>query len=144
MKAVVTWAEGMTFRGRSDSGHEVLMDGPPEHGGRDLGPRPMELVLMGMGGCTAFDVVHILRKGRFDVQGCEADITAERADTDPKVFTRIHVHFRVQGHGLPEDQVRRAISLSAEKYCSASIMLGKTAQMTHDFDVVETPPSAPL
>ena len=105
-----------------------------------MGPRPMELVLLGMGGCTAFDVVHILRKGRLDVQGCEADLSAERADTDPKVFTKIHVHFRVRGHQLPAEQVRRAIELSAEKYCSASIMLAKTAVITHDFEILEAPP----
>lgn len=137
MKVHVQWGGGVRFCARSPEGHEVWMDGPAEYGGENRGPRPMELVLMGMGGCTAFDVVHILRKGRLDVQDCEAEVSAERAPTDPKVFTRIHVHFRLRGRGLPEDAVRRAVSLSAEKYCSASIMLAKTATITHDFEIVD-------
>lgn len=137
MKATVRWADGMRFVGESETGHEVVMDGAPEYGGRNAGARPMEVVLLGMGGCTAFDVVHILKKGRQAITGCDAAIEAERADTDPKVFTRIHVHFVVRGRGLSPEQVGRAISLSAEKYCSASIMLAKTAAITHDFEIIE-------
>ncbi|MHB1950583.1 MAG: OsmC family protein [Acidiferrobacteraceae bacterium] len=137
MKATVRWVDGMRFLGTTETGHEVVMDGAPEYGGRNLGARPMELVLLGMGGCTAFDVVHILKKGRQPIGSCEAVLDAERADTDPKVFTRIHVHFVVRGSGLNRDQVARAVSLSAEKYCSASIMLGKTARITHDFEIIE-------
>jgi len=123
--------------GESDSGHAVVMDGPGEHGGRNLGVRPMEMLLLGMGGCTEFDVVHILRKGRHQVSLCEVELEAQRADSDPKVFIRIHAHFRVAGPGLTEQAVARAVRLSAEKYCSASIMLGATAEITHDFELVE-------
>ena len=122
----------------SGSGHAVVMDGPPDFGGRNLGVRPMEMLLMGMGGCTEFDVLLILRKGRHEVTFCEVELEAERAETDPKVFTRIHAHFRVGGKGLSEKAVERAVRLSAEKYCSASIMLGATAQISHDFELVET------
>jgi len=137
MKARVKWVEGALMVAESGSGHAVVMDGPPEHGGRNLGARPMEMLLLGMGGCTEFDVVHILRKGRHDVRLCEVELTAERAETDPKVFTRIHAHFRVGGPGLTAKAVERAIALSAEKFCSASIMLGATAQITHDFEIVD-------
>jgi putative redox protein len=137
MKARVKWVENATFLGESGSGHAVVMDGPPESGGRNLGLRPMEMLLVGMGGCAAFDVVHILRKGRHDVRGCEAALEAERAESDPRVFTRIHLRFVVTGKGLAASTVERAIGLSAEKYCSASIMLGKTAQVTHDFELIE-------
>jgi len=137
MKARVKWVENALFLAESGSGHTVVMDGPPESGGRNLGARPMEMLLMGMGGCTAFDVVHILRKGRHDVRDCELQLEAERAESDPKVFTRVHVHFVVKGKGLSDTAVNRAIQLSAEKYCSASIMLGKTAQITHDYEIVE-------
>ena len=137
MKARVKWVEGALMVGESGSGHALVMDGPPEHGGRNLGVRPMELLLLGMGGCTEFDVVHILRKGRHDVRLCEVELEAERAELEPKVFTRIHVHFRVAGVGLTEQVVARAVQLSAEKFCSASIMLGRTAQITHDFELVE-------
>jgi putative redox protein len=113
------------------------MDGAPEAGGRNLAPRPMELLLAGTGGCTAFDVVAILKKGRHAVTGCEVSLTAERAETDPKVFTHIHFHFRITGKGLKPEVVTRAINLSKEKYCSASIMLGETAKITHDFEIVE-------
>ncbi len=113
------------------------MDGPPDGGGRNLGPRPMEMLLLGTGGCTAIDVVHILKKGRQPISNCSVEIDAERAGEDPKVFTRIHFHFTVAGSGLNPVQVERAIQLSAEKYCSASIMLGKTATITHDFEIVE-------
>lgn len=137
MRARVKWNENASFIGESGSGHAVVMDGPPDAGGRNLGPRPMEMVLLGAGGCTSFDVVHILKKARQHITGCVAEIEAERAATDPKVFTRIHFHFVVTGHSLKPEQVERAIRLSAEKYCSASIMLGKTAAISHDFELVE-------
>jgi len=137
MKARVKWVEEALFLGESGSGHAVVMDGPPESGGRNLGVRPMEMLLIGMGGCASFDVVHILRKGRHDIWGCEALLEAERAETDPKVFTRIHLHFVVTGKGLAPSAVERAVKLSAEKYCSASIMIGKTAEITHDFEIAE-------
>lgn len=121
----------------SGSGHAVVMDGPPEHGGHNLGVRPMEMLLMGMGGCTQFDVLLILRRGRHQVSFCEVELEAERADRDPKVFARIHAHFRIGGKGLTENAVERAVKLSAEKYCSASIMLGAMAEITHDFELVE-------
>lgn len=137
MKARVKLIEGVSFVGQTDSGHAVVMDGPPDSGGKNLGPRPMEMLLLGLGGCSAFDVVHILRKSRQDVRDCVADIDATRAETDPKVFTRIHVHFVVTGKTLDPKRVEQAVKLSAEKYCSASIMLGKVADITHDFEVVE-------
>ncbi len=137
MKSRVKWVEETLFIGESGSGHTVVMDGPPESGGRNLGVRPMEMLLMGMGGCASFDVMHILKKGRHDVRGCEAHLEAERADQDPKVFTRIHLRFVVTGKGLSDAVVERAVKLSAEKYCSASIMLGKTAEVSHSFEVVE-------
>ena len=137
MKARVKWVEEALFLGESGSGHAVVMDGPPESGGRNLGVRPMEMLLIGMGGCASFDVVHILRKGRHDIRGCEARLEAERAESDPKVFTRIHLHFVVTGKGLTPAAVERAVKLSAEKYCSASIMIGKTAEITHDFEIAE-------
>lgn len=139
MKASIRWAGGVSFVGRADSGHEVTMDGAPDAGGENRGSRPMEVVLMGMGGCTAFDVMHILRKQRQEVADCVAEIEAERAPTDPKVFTRIHVHFKVSGRGLDAKKVGHAIELSATKYCSASIMLAKTAVITHDFELLEAP-----
>jgi putative redox protein len=138
MKARVKLIEGVSFVGQSESGHSVVMDGPPESGGNNLGVRPMEMLLLGLGGCSAFDVVHILRKGRQNVTDCVADIDATRADTDPKVFTKIHVHFTVSGKGLDAKRVEQAVHLSADKYCSASIMLGKSAEITHDFEVVES------
>jgi len=137
MKARIKWVEGVTMLGESGSGHAVVMDGPPDHGGRNLGVRPMEMLLMGMGGCTQFDVLLILRRGRHQVSFCEVELEAERAETDPKVFTRIHAHFRVGGKGLTEKAVERAVKMSAEKYCSASIMLGAMAKVTHDFEIVE-------
>lgn len=136
MKARIKWIEGVSFVGESGSGHAVVMDGPPESGGRDLGIRPMEMILIGMGGCTAFDVVHILKRARQPVSDCVAELEAERADQPPRVFTHIHVHFRVSGDGLSEKQVARAVQLSAEKYCSASIMLSKAVKITHDFEIV--------
>lgn len=140
MKARVKWLEGLTFVGESGSGHAIVMDGPLESGGRDLGVRPMEMLLLGMGGCTAFDVVNILKKARQPVQDCVVEIEAERAPEPPKVYTHIHVHFIVAGKGVAEKQVARAVKLSAEKYCSASIMLGKAAEITHDYEVVDEMP----
>ena len=137
MKARIKWVEQVSFLGETESNHAVLMDGPPEGGGRNLGPRPMELVLLGTGGCTTYDVIHILKKGRQQVTDCVVEIQAERATEDPKVFTRIHFHFRVTGKNLISEQVGRAIKLSAGKYCSASIMLGKMADITHDFEVFQ-------
>ncbi|HMM74274.1 MAG TPA: OsmC family protein [Gammaproteobacteria bacterium] len=137
MKATIKWVDGVSFVGESGSGHAVVLDGPPDAGGRNIGMRPMEMVLVGMGGCTAFDVVSILKKARQDVTDCRVELSAQRAEEVPQVFTRIHAHFVVTGHGLKAAQVERAVKLSAEKYCSASIMLGKTAAITHDFEVVE-------
>ena len=137
MKARVQWAGEALFLGESGSGHAVVMDGPPEAGGRNLGIRPMEMLLIGLGGCSNFDVVSILRKSRQPVESCEVFLDAERAGEEPKVFTKIHVHFVVTGKGLNAVQVERAVKLSAEKYCSASIMLGKAAEITHDFEIVE-------
>ncbi len=136
MKARIKWVENVSFLGESDSGHAVLMDGAAEGGGRNLGPRPMELLLLGTGGCTAYDVVTILKKQRQSISDCVAEIEAERAPNDPKVFTKIHIHFLITGKNLKPESVARAIDLSAEKYCSASIMLGKTAVITHDFEIV--------
>ncbi|WP_455235039.1 OsmC family protein [Thiogranum longum] len=135
MKARIKWVQDATFLGESGSGHAVVMDGPPDHGGRNLGVRPMEMLLLGMGGCTAFDVVSILRKSRQSVSDCVAEIEAERAASDPKIFTAIHVHFIVTGRQLSEKHVARAIQLSAEKYCSASIMLARSAEITHDYEI---------
>jgi len=135
MQARVKWLEGTAMVGESGSGHAVVMDGPPDLGGRNLGVRPMEMLLLGLGGCTQFDVLLILRRGRARVTDCVVELSAERAETEPKVFTRIHVHFIVTGHDLSPKQVERAIALSAEKYCSASIMLGATAEVTHDFEI---------
>lgn len=137
MKTRVKWVENVCFMAESGSGHAVVMDGSPDIGGKNLGPRPMEMLLMGAGGCTSVDVVMILQKSRQDVVDCEVEIEAERAEDHPKVFTRIHMHFTVKGRGLKPEVVDRAIKLSAEKYCSASIILAKTAAMTHDFEIVE-------
>jgi putative redox protein len=137
MKARAQWVDGRMFVGESGSGHSVVMDGAPESGGRNAGIRPMEMLLIGLAGCTAFDVVHILEKGRESVTLCTVDVDAERAETDPKIFTRIHLRFRVAGAGLARAKVERAVQLSAEKYCSASIMLGKTAAISHEIELVE-------
>ena len=137
MKASIKWSGGVSFIGTGDSGHDLIMDGAPDSGGENKGARPMELVLIGMGGCTAFDVVHILRKARQEITDCVADIEAVRAETDPKVFTNIHIHFVVSGKNLDAKKLQHAIELSATKYCSASIMLAKTAKITHDFEVRE-------
>ncbi len=137
MQTRVKWLDHMSFVGESGSGHSVVMDGSPEHGGRNLGVRPMEMLLMGMGGCTAFDVMLMLQKSRQNVVDCEIDLRAERAEGVPAVFTEIVLHFTVTGHELSEKQVARAISLSATKYCSASKMLEKTAVITHTHEIVE-------
>ncbi len=141
MNVRIKWVEGRTFLGETDGGHAVVMDTKPEFGGRNLGPNPMQMLLLGMGGCTSIDVVSILEKARQKVIDCVAEIDAERADSTPKVFTRIHVHFVVTGRGLDESKVANAIQLSAEKYCSASIMLAKMADITHDFEIVEADPA---
>lgn len=138
MECKVRWTgDGMSFLAETGSNHLVAMDGAPDAGGRNLAPRPMEMLLAGTGGCTAFDVVMILKKGRHAITGCEVSLTAERAESEPRVFTRIHFHFRVRGKQLKPDAVARAIELSKDKYCSASIMLGKTATITHDYEIVE-------
>lgn len=138
MECKVSWHHGMSFIAETGSGHIVAMDGAPEAGGRNLAPRPMELVLAGTGGCTAFDVVLILQRSRQEVAGCEVSLKAERAEGDPKVFTKIHFHFIVTGKALKPAAVERAIKMSAEKYCSASIMLAKTAAITHSWEIIES------
>ncbi len=136
METQLKWAGNAAFIGTASSGHTVVMDGPAEGGGRNLGPRPMEMLILGMGACSTYDVVSILKKSRQEITDCEIKITSQRADSDPKVFTDIQLHFIVSGHNLKEKQVERAIKLSAEKYCSASIMLGATANITHDFEII--------
>ena len=137
MKGTVTLQEGSTFEGVAGSGHRVTMDVAPEVGGRNLGLRPMEMVLLGLGGCTAIDVLHMLRKGRQPITDMRVELDAERANDVPRVFTRIHLHFVLTGAGLDPHKIERAINLSASKYCSASMMLNKTAEMTHDFEIVK-------
>jgi len=137
MKGTVTLQEGSTFEGVAGSGHRVTMDVAPEVGGRNLGLRPMEMVLLGLGGCTAIDVLHMLRKGRQPITDMRVELNAERAEDVPKVFTRIHLHFVLTGAGLDPHKIERAINWSASKYCSASMMLNKTAEMTHDFEIVK-------
>lgn len=137
MKARAKWVEGMAFMGEAGSGHAVMMDGAPEYGGRNIGIRPMEMLLIGLAGCTGFDVVSILKKGREAVTGCEVEVEAERATTDPKVFTKIHLHYRITGRDLSRAKAERAVTLSKEKYCSASIMLGATAEMSYALDVID-------
>ena len=139
MKCRIKWLDHMTFVGESGSGHSVVMDSSPDAGGRELGVRPMEMLLLGLGGCTAIDVVSILKKSRQDLHDCEVLIDAERADQVPKVFTRIHIHFIVSGKDLDDTRVRKAVDLSADKYCSASRMLEKTAAITHDYEIVNLP-----
>lgn len=136
MKATVKWLDNRVFVGQSGSGHAVVMDGPPDAGGQNLGPRPMEMLLLGLGGCASFDVVDILEKMRQPISGCETVLSAERAEEAPKVFTKIHLHFVIRGE-VDSAKAERAVKLSAEKYCSASIMLGKTAEMTHSFEIVD-------
>jgi putative redox protein len=140
MECTINWQpqSGMAFIAETGSGHVLAMDGAPDGGGRNLAPRPMETVLAGTGGCTAYDVVLILQRGRHEVTSCQVKLTAERAETDPKVFTRIHMHFVVSGRGLAQSAVERAIAMSHEKYCSASIMLSKTAQITTSFELIQS------
>jgi len=138
MQATVKWVDGAMFLAESGSGHTVVMDGPPDHGGRNMGPRPMEMLLLGLGGCSSFDVMSILQKARQDVSDCRVDITAERADAVPAVFTRIQLDFTVEGRNLKEAQVKRAVELSAEKYCSASIMLeAGGVEISHSYTIVQ-------
>lgn len=138
MKATVHWTGNASFKAVSGTGHTVQMDGPADHGGEDLGPRPMEMLLMGMGGCASFDVMSMLKKSRQDVVACVAELSAERADAVPAVFTKIHLEFIVSGRGLKESQVKRAVSLSAEKYCSASIMMEKAGvEISHSYRIEE-------
>jgi len=136
MQATVKWVDGRAFLGESGSGHTVVMDGPADHGGRNIGIRPMEMILLGVGGCSSYDVMDILQKGRHEIIDCVAELTAERVDAVPSVFSNIHLHFKVTGKNLKEAVVERAVKLSAEKYCSASIMLGKSVDITHDFEVI--------
>lgn len=137
MECTIKWLDGVSFLAETGSGHLVTMDGAPDAGGRNLAPRPMEMMLVGAGGCSAFDVVMILRRGRHDIRGCSVKLVAERATSDPKVFTRIGFHYVITGRNLKPEAVERAIQLSAEKYCSASVMLGKTAELTHTWEVIE-------
>ncbi len=137
MEATVKWVDGRTFLGESGSGHTVVMDGPPDHGGRNIGIRPMEMILLGLGGCASFDVIDILQKGRHNVTDCCTELIAKRVDTVPSVFSEIHLHFKITGKNLKTSVVERAVKLSAEKYCSASIMLEKSVAITHDFEVIE-------
>ncbi len=136
MKAKVKWVDGAMMVGESGSGHAVVMDGPPDFGGQNLGIRPMEMLLLGLGGCTQFDVLLILRKGRHEVTGCVVELEAERAESEPKIFTKIHIHYKVTGPKLTDNAVERAVKLSAEKFCSASIMLGAMAEVTHDYEIL--------
>ena len=147
MECTVDWlpASGMAFAAETGSGHLVALDGAPDGGGRNLAPRPMEMLLVGAGGCAAYDVVLILKRGRHDVRGCRVRVTADRAPADPKVFTRIGLHFEVRGRGVPAAAVERAIALSHDRYCSATVMLGKSASIETSFDLVEeasAPPAA--
>ena len=137
MNISVKWIDGMLMVGKSDSGHAIVMDGPPEIGGENLGVRPMEMLLLGMTGCTVIDVISTLKKMREDIVDCQTQVSADRGTEYPKVFTNIHVHFILRGKKLNPSKVEKAIKLSAEKYCSASIMLGKTAVITHDFEIIE-------
>ncbi len=136
MKARVKWVEDLLFLGESGTGHTLVMDGPEELGGHGTGMRPMELLLLGMGGCTSFDTIQMLKKARQDIHDCVVDVTSERSDEIPKIFTKIHVHYTITGKNVKESQVKRAIALSTEKYCSASLMLGKTAEISHDYEII--------
>ncbi|HEX7380875.1 MAG TPA: OsmC family protein [Nevskiaceae bacterium] len=138
METRVRWIENAAFVAETGSGHAFIIDGPESIGGRNLGPRPMELMLASVGGCSSVDIVRILRKARQEISGCEVRVSGTRAETDPKVYTAIHLHFVISGHDVSESHVKRAVELSAEKYCSASIMLSKAAAVTHDYEIVET------
>lgn len=135
MKASIDWLDGVSFEGTPESGHKIVIDGPPEFGGQNKGARPMELMLLGLGGCTSFDIVHILAKSRIEITSCRTEITATRTDTLPKVFSKIHIHYIVEGKDVKEPVLKRAIDLSAKKLCSAQIMLGKTAEITHSYEI---------
>ncbi len=137
MQARVRWLDGASFVAETGSGHALVIDGPPDIGGRNLGPRPMELMLLSVGSCSAVDVIHILKKARQPVEGCEVRLEAERANTDPKVFTKIHLRFEVTGRGMKPAQVERAVKLSAEKYCSASLMLQASVDITHSCEIID-------
>lgn len=143
MDCTIKWVDGMAFVAETGSGHAFVMDAATDVGGRNLGPRPMETVLAGTGGCTAIDVLMILKRSRQDITGCHVQLTSDRAPTDPKVFTRIHMHFVIRGRNVKRATVEHAIKLSHQKYCSASIMLGKTAEITHDYEIIEEAASAP-
>ena len=136
MKATIKWLDGVSFNGSSESGHSLTMDGPQESGGKNNGMRPMELLLIGLGGCTSYDVITILKKSRQDVKDCRAEISAERSENIPRVFTKIHIHFVLEGNDLDASVIERTINLSATKYCSASIMLEKSVIITHDFEIL--------
>ena len=138
MHARIKWLDHMSFVGEASSGHSVVMDGSPEHGGRNLGPRPMEMILLGLGGCTSFDIVSILQKSRVDVEDCIVEIEAQRADEIPAVFTKIHVHYIVKGTGLQDKHVKRAVELTSEKYCSVSMMLKNAVELSYDYEIVES------
>lgn len=135
MQTSVKWVEGAMFVGETGSGHAMVIDGPPEGGGRNMGARPMEMLLLAVGGCTAYDVVHMLKKGRHKINACRVDLQAQRAESVPRVFTRIHIHYDIKGKDLNDRAVQRAIQLTTEKYCSASIMLGKAVEITHDYEI---------
>lgn len=137
MQACVKWVDGAQFLAEAGSGHSLVIDGPPEGGGRNMGMRPMELILLGTAGCTAYDVVSILKKSRQPITDCRVEVNAERSEEIPKVFTHIHLHYVVSGKGLSESSVARAIQLTSEKYCSASIMLAKAVEITHDYEIIE-------
>ena len=137
MKSTINWLDGVSFAGTPESGHKIVIDGPPEFGGQDKGVRPMELMLLSLGGCTSFDIVHILKKSRIELTACRTEITAERTDSPPKIFSKIHIHYIVEGKDVKEAALKRAIDLSARKLCSAQIMLGKSAEITHSYDIKE-------
>jgi len=137
MQTSIKWVDEAMFIGETDSGHAIVIDGPPEGGGRNMGARPMELLLLGMGGCTAYDVVHMLKKGRHQITACRVELSAERAQSVPKVFTRIHVLYKIRGRDLSDKAVQRAVQLTTEKYCSASIMLSKAVTISHDYEIVQ-------
>lgn len=138
MNVRIKWLDHMSFVGESTSGHSVVMDGSPENGGRNLGPRPMEMILLGLGGCTSFDIVSILQKSRVAVEDCEVQISAERVDATPAVFSKIHVHYIVKGEGLQDKQVKRAVNLTSEKYCSVSMMLKSSVEISYDYEIVDS------
>jgi putative redox protein len=139
MKARVKWVEDVLFLGESGTGHTIVMDGPEESGGHGTGMRPMELLLLGMGGCTTFDVVEILKKSNQDITDCVVEVNGDRAEEAPKVYTKIHVHYKITGRNIKQSFVERAINMSIDKYCSATIMLAKTADITHDYEIIEAP-----